>query len=191
MTEAIDHPRTAHHENFIRTRNRLAEARLQQQQKDTPAHRAAVAARLAEIDAVLDAHLETERPAPPILRPSTDASPPGEPGMKADKVVASALGAAMQPTGATSTPGSNRVTPASDNAPTGGQPASSGPGTGPRREPERPSVNPHSAAAPGITGPLRSPQAAHLSRESRAPGGHGGARGSVGTPPPRGSEGPA
>ena len=66
MTEAIDHPRTAHRENFMRTRNRLAEARLQQRQKDTPAHRAAIADRLAEIDAVLDAQLETEGRAAPI-----------------------------------------------------------------------------------------------------------------------------
>jgi hypothetical protein len=55
-----DLPRS-HRERFTMARSRLVEARLRQGQKDTPAHRASVAAQLAEIDAVLDAHLDAER----------------------------------------------------------------------------------------------------------------------------------
>jgi hypothetical protein len=51
--------RAVHRESFSAARSRLAEARRLQRQKDTPAHRASVAARLAEMDAVLDAHLAT------------------------------------------------------------------------------------------------------------------------------------
>ncbi len=58
MTHPRDHLPSADHEQFLRARSRLVEARLRERQKDTPAHRAAVAARLAEIDAVLDAHLD-------------------------------------------------------------------------------------------------------------------------------------
>ena len=59
MIQTTHDPRAAHRESFSAARSRLAEARRLQRQKDTPAHRASVAARLAEIDAVLDAHLAT------------------------------------------------------------------------------------------------------------------------------------
>jgi hypothetical protein len=39
-------------------RERLADARLRQSRRDSPAHRAAVAERLARIDALLDLYLE-------------------------------------------------------------------------------------------------------------------------------------
>ena len=39
-------------------RDRLAQARLRQSRKDSPAHRAAVAERLARIDALLDVYLQ-------------------------------------------------------------------------------------------------------------------------------------
>ena len=62
MIQTTHDPRAAsNRESFSAARSRLAEARRLQRQKDTPAHRASVAARLAEIDAVLDAHLATRR----------------------------------------------------------------------------------------------------------------------------------
>jgi hypothetical protein len=61
MNHSVQDAHTSHSERFTVARSQLAEARLRQRQKDTPAHRASVAARLAEIDAVLDAHLDAER----------------------------------------------------------------------------------------------------------------------------------
>ena len=61
MSAIAEDVRTTHRDSFSRARTRLAEARRRQRDKDTPAHRAAVAARLAEIDAVLDAHLSAQR----------------------------------------------------------------------------------------------------------------------------------
>ena len=48
---------------FAVTSGKWSEARSQQQRKDTPAHRAAVAAWTDRIDAVLDMYLETRRAA--------------------------------------------------------------------------------------------------------------------------------
>ena len=74
MIHTADHVRTAHVDGFSRATHRLAEARQQQRQKDTPAHRAAVTARLAEVDAVLDAHLEAQRRGRLATRASTEAA---------------------------------------------------------------------------------------------------------------------
>ena len=52
-----------------------AEARLQQQQKDTPAHRAAVAEWTERIDAVLDLYLDARPPG--RLSRTRRLSPPG------------------------------------------------------------------------------------------------------------------
>jgi hypothetical protein len=60
MTQATPSRRTAKRDELSRASRRLADARLRQRQQDTPAHRAEVVARLAEIDALLDAHLEVE-----------------------------------------------------------------------------------------------------------------------------------
>jgi hypothetical protein len=60
--------------DFGRARERLVEARLRQQQKDTPRHRAAIAACRARIDMVLDVYL-TIVAAPAEL----PAEPPGRP----------------------------------------------------------------------------------------------------------------
>ncbi len=65
--------------DFSRARERLVEARLRQQAKDTPLHRAAVAACRAEIDMVLDLYLTVvaapaELPAAPPDRPRSSGS---------------------------------------------------------------------------------------------------------------------
>ncbi|WP_138731534.1 hypothetical protein [Modestobacter excelsi] len=70
---AMESQRTDHRAGFTQAWSRLVDARLQQQQKDTPAHRAAVAARLTENDAVLDAHLELRRYDVPVSRQGADA----------------------------------------------------------------------------------------------------------------------
>lgn len=61
MTTTVESPlgglRAVLEVEFSRARTRLAEARSQQRRKDTPSARAAVAARGAEIDAVLDMYL--------------------------------------------------------------------------------------------------------------------------------------
>ena len=59
---------------FGRARERLVEARLRRQVKDTPRHRAAIAACQAEIDMVLDLYLvmvavPTAPPSAPPVRP--------------------------------------------------------------------------------------------------------------------------
>jgi len=61
MTTAVESPlgglRAVLEVEFSRARTGLAEARSEQRRKDTPSARAAVAARGAEIDAVLDMYL--------------------------------------------------------------------------------------------------------------------------------------
>ena len=61
MMQTTHDVRDAHRESFSMARSRLAEARRRQEQKDTPANRASVAARLSEIDALLDEHLSARR----------------------------------------------------------------------------------------------------------------------------------
>ena len=61
MMQTTHDVRDAHRESFSMARRRLAEARRRQEQKDTPANRASVAARLSEIDALLDEHLSARR----------------------------------------------------------------------------------------------------------------------------------
>jgi hypothetical protein len=58
MTVLIEDLRTELLIDFAGVCEELAEARLRQQQKDTPQHRAAVAECLAWIDSVLDVYLE-------------------------------------------------------------------------------------------------------------------------------------
>ena len=62
MTVAIDHRRTALHEDLMGARNELSEARRRQRQKDSPSNRTAVAACLTTMDALLDAYLATGSP---------------------------------------------------------------------------------------------------------------------------------
>jgi hypothetical protein len=74
MTSATTNLRAELEADFGRARERLVAARLRQQVKDTPHHRAAVAACLAEVDMVLDLHLVlVEAPA------ALAAGPPGGP----------------------------------------------------------------------------------------------------------------
>jgi hypothetical protein len=54
---SVDGLRAVLQDEFSRACARFAEARIQQRHKDTPSARAAVAARGAEIDAVLDMYL--------------------------------------------------------------------------------------------------------------------------------------
>ncbi len=61
MATTAEDVRTTHRDRFSVARTRLAETRLRQREKDTPAHRASVAARLADVDAILDAHLSARR----------------------------------------------------------------------------------------------------------------------------------
>jgi hypothetical protein len=64
MTTTAEDVLTTPRDRFGVARTRLAEARLRQREKDTPAHRASVAARLADVDAILDAHLSARRQQP-------------------------------------------------------------------------------------------------------------------------------
>jgi hypothetical protein len=57
MTHATPDPRAELEADFSRARERLVQARHRQQEKDTPDHRAAVAACLASTDLVLDLYL--------------------------------------------------------------------------------------------------------------------------------------
>jgi hypothetical protein len=78
--------------DFGRTRERLIEARLRQQMKDTPPHRAAVAACRAEIDIVLDLYLTVF--AAPAELPAAPAVPPRSSGPVATAALRTACGAA-------------------------------------------------------------------------------------------------
>jgi hypothetical protein len=81
MIDRTDHLRSARCESFLQARSRLVEARRQLREKDTPDRRAVVAARLVEIDAVLDAHLEAERRSAGPTGRSIDAVSSRGPGL--------------------------------------------------------------------------------------------------------------
>jgi hypothetical protein len=57
MTDIVDDLRTAILRDLVLSRAKLAEARCRQRQKDSPGNRAALAARLTDVDALLDTYL--------------------------------------------------------------------------------------------------------------------------------------
>jgi hypothetical protein len=78
--------------DFGRARERLVEARLRRQVKDTPRHRAAIAACQAEIDMILDLYLVMV--AVPTALPSAPAGRPHSSGPVASAALRSVCGAA-------------------------------------------------------------------------------------------------
>ena len=91
MTSAITDLRAELEGDFGRARERLIEARRRQQVKDTPRHRAAVAACRAETDMVLDLYLTVV--APPAELAAAPAAPaaPAVPPHSSGPVATAAL----------------------------------------------------------------------------------------------------